>query len=38
MYGSGDERPNQPVGRAEQHDDVSRNVEPRPYRDVVVNG
>ena len=38
MYGSGDERPNQPGGRAEQHGDVSRNVEPRSYRDVVVNG
>ena len=38
MYGSGDERPNQPGGRAEQHGDVSRNVEPRSYQDVVVNG
>ena len=38
MYGSGDERLNQPGGRAEQHGDVCRNVEPRSYQDVVVNG
>ena len=28
MHGSGDERPNRPGGRAEQHGDVSHNVEP----------
>ena len=38
MHGMGDKRPNRPGGRAEQHGDVSRNVEPRSYRDVVVNG
>ena len=36
--GIGDERSNQPGVRAEQHDDVSRNVEPRSYRDVVMSG
>ena len=41
MGGSGDERMNQrgqSGGRAEQHGDVTRNVEPRSYRDVVING
>ena len=41
MGGNGDERMNHPGqsgGRAEQHGDVNRNVEPRSYRDVVVNG
>ena len=38
MYGSGDEQPNQPGGRAEQHGYVSRNVEQRSCRDVIVNG
>ena len=37
MSGSDDEQLSQPCRRAEQHDDVSREVEPRSYRDVVVN-
>ena len=37
MCGIGDKRLNQPGVRAEQHNDVSRNVEPRSYRDVVMN-
>ena len=41
MCGSGGERmcqPGQQSGGAEQHDDVTHNVEPRSYRDVVVSG
>ena len=38
MNGSDDEQLSQPCRRAEQHEDVSREVEPRSYRDVVVNG
>ena len=41
MCGSGGERmcqPGQQGGGAEQHDDVTRKVEPRSYRDVVVSG
>ena len=38
MSGTDDEQLSQPCRRAEQHDDVSREVEPRSYRDVVVNG
>ena len=36
--GIGDELLNQPSVGAEQHNDISRNVEPRSYQDVVVNG
>ena len=38
MSGSDDEQLSQPCSRAEQRHDVSREVEPRSYRDVVVNG
>ena len=41
MCGIGGNRvcqPGQQGGGAEQHDDVAHNVEPRSYRDVVVNG
>ena len=38
MCGIGDKRLNRPGVSAEQHDEVSRNVEPRSYWDVVVNG
>ena len=38
MNGSDDEQLSQSCKRAEQHDDVSHEVEPRSYRDVVVNG
>ena len=38
MSGSDDEQLSQPCRRAEQHDDVSHEVEPGSYRDVVVNG
>ena len=38
MSGGDDEQSSQPCGRAEQHDDIGREVEPRSYRDVVVNG
>ena len=38
IHGSDDDRPIQPGGRVEQHGDVSRNVEPRSYQDVVANG
>ena len=41
MCGSGGERmcqPGQQGGGAEQHDDATRKVEPRSYRDVVVSG
>ena len=38
MCGIGDELLNQPGAGAKQYDDVSQNVEPRSYRDVVVNG
>ena len=41
MCGSGGERmcqPGQQGGGAEQHDNVTRKVEPRSYRDVVVSG
>ena len=37
MNGSDDEQLSQLCRRAEQHDDVSREVKPRSYRDVVVN-
>ena len=41
MCGRGGERmcqPGQQGGGAEQHDDATRIVEPRSYRDVVVSG
>ena len=38
MCGIGDEQSNQPSGRAEQHDDVVQKVEPRSYRDALLNG
>ena len=41
MCGSGGERvcqPGQQSGGAKQLDDVTHNVEPRSYRDVVVSG
>ena len=41
MCGSGGKRvcqPGQQSGGADQHDDVTQNVEPRSYRDVVVSG
>ena len=41
MCGSGGERmcqPGQQGEGAEQHNDVTRKVEPRSYRDVVVSG
>ena len=37
MSGSDDKQLSQLCRSAEQHDDVSREVEPRSYRDVVVN-
>ena len=38
MCGIGDKQSNQSGGRAEQHDDVALKVEPRSYRDVLMNG
>ena len=38
MSGDDDEQSSQPCGRDEQHDSAGREVEPRSYRDVVVNG
>ena len=38
MSGDGDEQSSQPCGQGQQYDGAGRDVEPRSYRDVVVNG
>ena len=38
MSGDDDQQSSQPCGRDEQHDSAGHEVEPRSYRDVVVNG
>ena len=38
MSGDDDEQSSQPCGQDQQHDSVGREVEPRSYRNVVVNG
>ena len=38
VCGIGDEQSNQSSRRAEQHDDVVQKVEPRSYRDALLNG
>ena len=38
MSGDGDEQSSQPCGQGQQYDSAGRDVEPRSYRDVVVNG
>ena len=38
MNGDDDKQSSQPCRRDEHHDSAGREVEPRSYRDVVVNG